>query len=387
MSKRKDEKKKQEAWLNSLQTSLLSTFLKLSGLDGSTGVIAAALPYNMGGAPRDPGIFDSLDEKDQEIVRQSDAYYLTDRNGRRIVASTKERRCIFALAYYLSRHQKDKAFQEYVTKLDAGEQPQPLQFEVDMKELSKLLYKGRSRPTQLRELSKTINTLDSKFNVYEVYTKDNKKITYKGRIIGIVDSLKVEDLSAPQKDEESVIYHKLNLHFGKVFFWRLNKRFSILNPKYFEVTGTKGSGAETNIFEVIHDTLLSNFWHHITAYKTQRKQFQDELKSKGQWLSKEDFEKEVERRTANVLVHKERRDDILARLDKEDYKKNRRGNRFIIDVERAVKVLRDDLEFITDFKWVEMASDVWLYFTYNPNYMKKVLPEVIETKELDSKSE
>ena len=95
----------------------------------------------------------------------------------------------------------------------------------------------------------------------------------------------------------------------------------------------------------------------------------------------------MERRTANVLVHKERRDDILARLDKEDYKKNRRGNRFIIDVERAVKVLRDDLEFITDFKWVEMASDVWLYFTYNPNYMKKVLPEVIETKELDSKSE
>ena len=175
-----------------------------------------------------------------------------------------------------------RKYKDFVAKLEKGEFPDSITLPVDIREIASILYQ-RTHPTQLREVTKTLNSLDGKKQIIELFDNNEKKyITFEGALIKILESVKVEDMTASDDDDNKIIYHKVNLHFGNIFFWNINKKFSMLNPRYFEISGKKGSGAESDIFDVLHETLITNFGSHLLRYKTAEQEYKTELKDKGQ---------------------------------------------------------------------------------------------------------
>ena len=216
------DKNSKETALKPVQTSLLSDFIKVSGLDGSTGRIASALPYNLGSVPRQLEI--PFDSAESELVQGNNITgqaSLTNSKGSKIVVTQKERKLILALACYISKYQNGRKYKDFVAKLEKGEFPDSITLPVDIREIASILYQ-RTHPTQLREVTKTLNSLDGKKQIIELFDNNEKKyITFEGALIKILESVKVEDMTASDDDDNKIIYHKVNLHFGNIFFWNI----------------------------------------------------------------------------------------------------------------------------------------------------------------------
>lgn len=372
------DKNSKETALKPVQTSLLSDFIKVSGLDGSTGRIASALPYNLGSVPRQLEI--PFDSAESELVQGNNITgqaSLTNSKGSKIVVTQKERKLILALACYISKYQNGRKYKDFVAKLEKGEFPDSITLPVDIREIASILYQ-RTHPTQLREVTKTLNSLDGKKQIIELFDNNEKKyITFEGALIKILESVKVEDMTASDDDDNKIIYHKVNLHFGNIFFWNINKKFSMLNPRYFEISGKKGSGAESDIFDVLHETLITNFGSHLLRYKTAEQEYKTELKDKGQTVPKEVYFNEVRRRRNAALLYREKLDAVIDRAAT-DYRKQRQPKRLMKTIERALVVLRDEIHVISSYEIRDTASGKWVYCIFDPEYMKKSYEKVLE---------
>lgn len=371
----------------------LTSFIKKGDLKDSPGFISTALPYNMGAGARQLDLFDELNEKDQALLKKSDEAYIIDRNGRRIAVTALEKKCIYALGVFISQYMEDEDLKTLIKDESVDKKLTKKEFSINVKDLANFIF-HRGKTEQQDKIREILNTLASKRQVIELYSPDKKKrLVFEAPLIKLEESIRIENLDAPESDKiETNIIH---VTFGSTFFWNMNKRYAYFPVRLFEIWHKKGSGTESNLFDVLLETLLYHRWHCITAYKSAKKNFDDELKSKGQNLPKEEYQKELQRRQENALTYRESLKDILDRVETK-YSSYYRKGRLESDLQKAVDVLKGEyVNIITHYKKEETNSNIYLYFRYNVDYGRKETPfvpsnmlttEVSDTSSEDKKS-
>ena len=197
-------------------------------------------------------------------------------------------------------------------------------------------------------------------------TRNGKTATIVAPLIHFGDTVV---LSSEGKLEPDIM--QVNIIFGKLFFIDFFKRYSCFPMRLFEIWNKKGSGTDSDLFDVLLETLLNHRWQHITAYNTAGKQLSAEIKRSGKdRLDKASFDKEVEKRKQAALYYREPMANILERTGKTYYIKQRKKGKLKEVLDSVGKALTGPYVGIIDyFHYDEKTGD--LIMRYNANYGNK----------------
>lgn len=358
----------------------LSSFIKKS-IGAGAGMISAALPYNMGASNWQPSLFDDLTPEHQIKLKKSDEVYIIDRQGRRVAVTPAEKRVIYALGIFISQNLSQEEI-ESIKDNEAKVELTKKEFSIDVKELADLIY-HRSKKEQQEKVKDILKTLSGKRQVMEfISTEKKQRMVIEAPMIRYEESILIEDLEA--KAEDSIKYNVVNLTFGRIFFWNLQKRYAYFPVKLFEIWHSKKSGTESKLFDVLLETLLYHRWHCITAYKSAKSSLDKELKEKGQNIPKEEYNAILYKRRQNALTYRESLSSILSRVETQ-YTKHRRSARLQQNINDAIEVLKGPyVEIIDEYRQEETDHETYLYFKYNPKYGHE--PLLIEGSDKESDS-
>lgn len=337
----------------------------------TSGYIPTALPYNLGAVSQQLNLFDGLDEIEKDKIESSDKYYLVDRRNRRIAISSIEKKVIYALGVFVADILKDDKLKSLVTDDKVDSALTSYQYSIDIKKFAKLIY-HRSKTEQQEKLLSILDGLAGKYQAVQLEYNNGKKVTISTPLIKIEEKVIVEDMNASIDDrlEKGLV----KVSFGRLFFWNIHKRYAFFPTRLFEIWNKKGNGTETNLFDVLLDTLLYHRWHHISAYKTAESALKDELKAKGQKLPLEEYKKELYKRREIALTYRESLSSILDRVETK-YVKSKKMPRFEKDLEKVITILKGEhVGIIADFRKEITPAETYLYFKYSLSYGHAALP-------------
>ena len=345
--------------------SELASYLSENKYFPDLGYVAASVPGNMGAAAVQLDLFSELSPKQQTELNKSDNAYMINRQGRRIVTTRVEKKLIYALSVWVSQYKDKPFFKNFVEQLHSEEKIKSnLEFPIDLKQFAKLMY-GRNHPTQLQSIREILEKLSDMRQVIKI-TRNGKTATIVAPLIHFGDTVV---LSSEGKLEPDIM--QVNIIFGKLFFIDFFKRYSCFPMRLFEIWNKKGSGTDSDLFDVLLETLLNHRWQHITAYNTAGKQLSTEIKRSGKdRLDKASFDKEVEKRKQAALYYREPMANILERTGKTYYIKQRKKGKLKEVLDSVGKALTGPYVGIIDyFHYDEKTGD--LIMRYNANYGNK----------------
>ncbi len=200
---------------------------------------------------RVPELFDSsaIRERDNELrdldkLVASDEKRLINRKGKPVVLTTYQARILYALSWFISRDPGQDVKDKIANPYQGGNKISRV---VNITALSALLF-GSVRETYKRALIRELFDLGGRYQVQIIGRSENHKRAIVAPFIEV--DLGIIDLS-PEKIDNA---DEVHITFGAAFFDGLDKRFTKVTPKLFEVWKKKGRGTE------LYSTLLSSIF-------------------------------------------------------------------------------------------------------------------------------
>lgn len=336
----------------------------------SQNMVSASVFRNLGGYSFGEQYWDKLSSYHKEMLKKSDILYKI-RRGKQdyIVLSHLEIRVIYALSAWLSNFNNDLKFKECVNSLLKDPlNSKSFSCSVDLKWIAQKVFR-KSKKQQIDKIKFCLDALASKRQVYILISKNNKSrfkdtIVKESPLIIFGDSTEIYN-----KEKGTVSKYYANITFGKFFLWDYFDKYSRIVDELYEIMGTKKSHTDTTIFYVLLNTLLYNWWHVISAYKSIPQQLTKEYKENGLKHDKE-YDEELKRRRSLSLIYSENLKTVLERCGSQWYSNTRQYKRLEKDIEYAAKTFKK-INLITNYSLKEINGERKLFFVYNTNYGKE----------------
>lgn len=223
------------------------------------GRISNALSKNIS-YERAPQFFDEAEirERDKELIelsdlKETDAMLSIDRRNKPVYLTPMQTRIIYALSFGISQEMGEEDVKEKIQNPRKGGNQITRIFNVTA--LSSFIF-GSARAKYKEQIIREIYRI-SKVKQVQTFESGDHKIRITCPLINI--GFTIEDLSKDKVDNLDLI----EITFGSIFFFELDKRFSYITPKLFEVWRRNGRGTE--LFSALLNSILSVYWFHKNA--------------------------------------------------------------------------------------------------------------------------
>lgn len=325
------------------------------------GQISVSLTRNLS-LQRESALFDDLDKGKGLSLLESDKENYIDRKGRSIALTKTQNKIILALAHYLSQSQNDEDIQNYISALEDNPRILPkskIERSINLRDFDKAYTSqdGKTRPRQITALREELRKTAQIKQV--LYFGDTKR---KARLITPLISVEeeLEDITP----DKSLNLDYINIRFSPVFLYKMTKEFSPISASFIRLLGKKGSGTDTELFQVLLNDLLSKYpQYRLTALTKTHNVRRADFHTKEEYLAEYD---KVQRKSLTCVQN------VSTLLEKitTDYSSCKQYRaKFRRDLEKALIVLRDELNLIKDGKVVKNSKgEEALKVVFNPEY-------------------
>lgn len=228
-------------------------------LDKGSGRMANALSKAIA-YERIPSLFDEefIKERDAEIYKLQQQQskeklptWLVDRRDKPVYLTSIQDRIIHALSYGISREMETK--DDVKRKINYINSEHKISRYLYIDTLTYFIF-GSLRERNKETIKKELDNLGT-IRQLQILESVNMKITAPLIKIGAkIEKYKKDGAEIPERWE---------IEFGTAFFIELDKRYSIITPKLFEVW--RKSGRATDLFSTLLSSILSVYWSHKQA--------------------------------------------------------------------------------------------------------------------------
>jgi len=316
------------------------------------GKISNTLSSNIA-AYKEPDLFDNLPDKGAAIIA-SDEANLIDRNGKGILLSRRQLKLLEALSHFITHSSEtDEEVNRAIEAIKNGERRSATTVTrpISIKELTKFVEPdGKARAKQKQMV---IDDLKQIADLRQVQTFDwnGKKFAISSPLIMIGET--VTDLT-PDKELDLDF---MNITYPAIFFMGLDKKFSVTKPEFFRIWGKKGSGTDTQLFNMLYYDLKSRYSYYLSAAKKAKR------------------EKRSDTDLRRAATYEEYAYNIRKRCPT-DYESTRKQKAdFTRDLFNALNALRDLVEIITEYEILEKPQGRLVRFIFNLDFYKE--PETL----------
>lgn len=303
--------------------------------DKGKGRIANALTKQIAYA-RTPELFDTkeIQDRDKQLIqeiRETDIKLCIDRKDKPVFLTPIQQRIVFALSYGLSQDIDIKEIQDKIA--DPFKTGQSIARNINITSLSYFLFGKAEKRFKLQIIKElfyigkirqaqefTIKKQDRHGNIIDAPVRLTSPLINVGTAL--------EDLSPEKANDLDV----MQVTFGAGFFVGLDKRFSVITPKMFEVWRKKGRGTE--LYSVLLNNLLSVYWQFKTAAQKAEERVKSDKEYKN--LNAQEREQRKDEARKKAMTFELNASRIKERVGR-DYESNRANKAaFWKDLENAI---------------------------------------------------
>ena len=353
------------------------TFLqnKQRRASGETGTIAVALVNNIA-ARRESNLFEALEQdKDEKVrdkvpvLRAMDSKHLVNREGKPVSLTSFQNKIVYALSLFVSQERNSDEIQLFIKKVNAGKFPKTTPIlPISITELTKIVYQdGTARARQKEKVLEELREL-AEVNQVQTFVKRDAaedKVRLIAPLIRLMEQ--VEDLSPEKRMNADFIC----ISFGTIFFYEVYTRYAVIKPSLFRIWGKRGSGTETELFNVLLADLLAKYSaHRIAALQAVKSIKQGKYKTEASYFAARTKAQE------NALTYSEMAHTLRSRVTT-DYESTRKQKAdFKKHLQNAIEAL-EEIGLITRAKITSTPTGDRLDFVFNIDYDKNEQGESI----------
>ena len=315
------------------------------------GKISNTLSNNIA-ACKDPDLFDTLPDKG-EAIKATDEANLIDRKGKGVVLSKRQLKLIEALSHFITHNlENDPEVRGAIEAIKENRRAKAASVTrpISITELTKFVeLDGLARAKQKQMVIDDLKKI-AELRQVQVYNWNGKKFSMSSPLIMIGEI--VEDLT-PDKE---LNLDFMNITYPAIFFYGLDKKFSVTKPEFFRIWGKKGSGTDTDLFNMLFYDLKSRYSYYWSAA----------MKAKG--------EKKRGAALRKAATYEEYAYNIRKRCTK-DYESSRKQKAdFTTDLLNALNALRDHVGIISEYEILDKPQGRLVRFIFNLDFIKE--PEI-----------
>lgn len=324
------------------------------------GIMSIALAKTIA-QPKEPTLFDNI-EASQELskMRAVDKTLFIDRANKPVTLTQTQHKIIYALALFLSQYREEKEFMEYVEKVNNHQKIRlGYGFPISITELTKLIStEGKARARDKERVIKELRLLSEIYQAQAIQAPNAQGVV--GRLIAPLIILKerIEDLT-PNK-EANLDY--VTVEFGRAFFYEIYKRYTVIKPQLFDIWGKAGSGATTELFDILlFDLVEKQGGHKVAANVATSK-----IKRKN-YNSEEEYEQAVKKAQTSALTYSLLATTIRSKVTRDYESKRSYRAAFKKDLQGAIQAFIT-LGLITQANFVTTPNGERIDFVFNYYY-------------------
>lgn len=376
MTQKEDNKTKRNNLLLYEQGETSTTKQVEDSVRGRIGnALSGALAYK-----RDSSLFDEeeIQNRDKELqellaLKETDSCLSIDRKDKPVALSTIQTRVLFALSSAIDI--EDESVQRKIASPFKG--GETITRSLDISALSSLIF-GSNKFDYRKKVIEELYNLSSIRQV-QIIGKDKNRIKFTAPFIHIGET--IEDLNPDRVKGIDFV----NVIYGGAFFYELDKRFSIITSRVFEVWRKKPY--QTEIFKILLSSILSVYWHFKKAADEAEARIKKEL-NKTKKVSIDEYAERIRQARKEALSYELNVSNIKGRVTRDYDSKKQYRNAFWKDLEKAVEGLKE-IDLLTGYSVLKRRGakgqdKVIFYISETYNYSEKPTNLITDSSPDDS---
>ncbi len=335
--------------------------------------ITSILALHIASTNKQLDIFSSLSAEQMGAIEKFDQIRTIDRNGKLFYLTNFRARLIMHLSSYITKNMPADLIELILDQYGKGNFSVKATWKIDMRKFSAQVFHGRAsrkeRATLLREIYELATTKQA-----QIYEEHGQRKAAAQRVVGIngiMGGLNGEWERIPEaSDDELEEVDAIEIIFGRLFFIGLNNRYAHITDRLLELWGVKGNGTETELFAVMVNHLLSEYWQVWSSTRAARGRASRDAKAEGH--QGEDRKDSMKRASRRARLREIGLADITERL-RSPYKSNKRS-RMIEDLTKAFGIF-EEIGLI-EKGWNIDRKLCTVTFHYNDKYGQEDPPQI-----------